>query len=58
MWNIETPDVEGEFARLVAAGALPVQEPYHPGGETAMWLATLADPENNYFQLVSPMPSQ
>ena len=57
MWNLETPDVEAEFARLVAAGAKAVQEPYHPGGETGMWVATLADPENNYFQLMSPMPT-
>jgi len=58
MWNAETPDVEAEFARLVAAGAEVVQEPYHPGGAAEMTLATLADPDGNYFQLASPMPEQ
>ena len=30
IWNLETPDVEGDFERLKAAGATVVQEPYHP----------------------------
>jgi predicted enzyme related to lactoylglutathione lyase len=55
IWNIETPDVEGEFARLKAAGATVVQEPYHPGVEPDGWIATFADPDDNYFQLMSPM---
>lgn len=67
MWNIETADVKGEFGRLRAAGATVVREPYNPGagdesgeggdgGETGeFWIATFADPDNNYFQLVSPM---
>jgi predicted enzyme related to lactoylglutathione lyase len=54
MWNIETEDVEGESKRLTDAGARVVQEPYHPGDD-AMWVATFADPDGNYFQLVSPM---
>ena len=57
IWNIETADVAGETARLAAAGARVVQEPYHPGGASEMLVATLADPEDNYFQLVSPMPA-
>jgi predicted enzyme related to lactoylglutathione lyase len=55
IWNIETPDVEGDFERLKAAGATVVQEPYHPGEETEMWIATFSDPDDNYFQLMSPM---
>jgi predicted enzyme related to lactoylglutathione lyase len=55
MWNIETPDVKGEFERLKAAGATVVQEPYQPGEAPEGWIATLADPDNNYFQLMSPM---
>jgi predicted enzyme related to lactoylglutathione lyase len=55
MWNIETPDVKGEFDRLKAAGATVVQEPYNPGGAAEMWIATLSDPDDNYFQLMSPM---
>jgi predicted enzyme related to lactoylglutathione lyase len=56
MWNIETPDVKGEFDRLVAAGGTVVQEPYRPGdGAAEMWVATFSDPDDNYFQLMSPM---
>ena len=55
IWNIESPDVEGDFARLQAAGARVVREPYHPGDTTDYWIATLSDPDGNYFQLVSPM---
>lgn len=54
MWNIETADVKGEFERLKAAGAIVVAEPYSfEGGEG--WIATFADPDGNYFQLMSPM---
>lgn len=55
IWNIETADVPGEFERLKAAGATVVQEPYQPDGGPDMWIATFADPDDNYFQLVSPM---
>jgi predicted enzyme related to lactoylglutathione lyase len=55
IWNIETPDVKGEFERLKAAGATVVVEPYSPGEETEGLIATFADPDDNYFQLMSPM---
>jgi predicted enzyme related to lactoylglutathione lyase len=55
MWNLETPDVKGEFERLKAAGATVVQEPYQPGEAPEGWIATFSDPDANYFQLVSPM---
>ena len=55
MWMIEAPDVKGEFERLKAAGAVIVREPYQPGEAPEAWIATFADPDNNYFQLVSPM---
>jgi predicted enzyme related to lactoylglutathione lyase len=56
MWNIETPDVKAESERLQAAGATVVKAPYQPGGEASeMWIATFSDPDDNYFQLVSPM---
>jgi predicted enzyme related to lactoylglutathione lyase len=55
LWNIETPDVKGEFDRLKATGATVVQEPYQPGGAAEMWIATFSDPDDNYFQLMSPM---
>jgi predicted enzyme related to lactoylglutathione lyase len=57
MWNIETDDVPGDFERFKAAGAMVIAEPYNPGDEAdePMRIATLADPDGNYFQLVSPM---
>jgi predicted enzyme related to lactoylglutathione lyase len=60
IWNIETADVAGEFERLKAAGAIVVREPYSfediPDA-SGMLIATLADPDDNYFQLMSPMPA-
>ena len=56
MFNFETEDVEGEFARIKGLGAEVIAEPYHPGEEPDMWVATFADPDGNYFQLLSPMP--
>ena len=55
IWNIETADVKGDFARLTTAGATVIREPYQPGEEPDGWIATMADPDGNYFQLVSPM---
>ena len=55
IWNIETADVKGEFERLKAAGAIVVAEPYEFEGAPGSAIATLADPDDNYFQLMSPM---
>jgi predicted enzyme related to lactoylglutathione lyase len=55
IWNIETPDVKGEFERLKGAGASVVREPYQPREGMEMWIATFSDPDDNYFQLMSPM---
>ncbi len=55
IWNIETADVAGDFARLKAAGAIVVRAPYEFEGAPGSSIATLADPDDNYFQLVSPM---
>jgi predicted enzyme related to lactoylglutathione lyase len=59
LWNIESSDVQGDFARLKAAGATVVREPYsmsEPGGSGGeAWIATFADPDDNYFQLMTPM---
>ncbi len=52
MLNFETSQVKEEFERMTASGALVIKEPYEMGGG---WIATLADPDGNYFQLVSPM---
>jgi len=54
IWNIESADVQGDFDRFKAAGAIVVREPYGFEG-TEGQIATLADPDDNYFQLMSPM---
>ena len=54
--NFETPDVATEFERIKGIeGVTVVQGPYTPGENDKMQLATLADPDGNYFQLASPM---
>jgi predicted enzyme related to lactoylglutathione lyase len=55
IWNIESDDVQGDFDRLKAAGAVVIREPYSFEGLPDTWIATLADPDDNYFQLISPM---
>lgn len=56
IFNFETADVESEFARIKAIeGATVIREPYNPGEDPKMKLATLADPDGNYFQLATPM---
>lgn len=55
IWNIESPDVKADFERFVAAGAIVVREPYDFEEMPGSWIATLADPDDNYFQLMSPM---
>lgn len=52
MFNFETKEVKEEFERIKGIGATVIREPYEMGGG---WVATLADPEGNYFQLVTPM---
>jgi predicted enzyme related to lactoylglutathione lyase len=53
--NFETKDVQGEFERIKATGATVVKEPYSMGdGDSAPSIATFADPEGNYFQLMTP----
>jgi predicted enzyme related to lactoylglutathione lyase len=55
IWNIESPTVREDFERFKAAGAIVVREPYEFGDGSSAWIATLADPDGNYFQLVAPM---
>jgi len=52
MLNFETQQVKEEFERVKKLGAGVVKEPYEMGGG---WVATLTDPDGNYFQLVTPM---
>lgn len=54
MFMLTTDDVAGEFKRMTDLGAKTVAEPYHPAEASDMWLATLEDPDGNYFQLGTP----
>jgi predicted enzyme related to lactoylglutathione lyase len=61
LWNIECDDVRETFDRLKDAGGIVVAEPYTMEGMGENdYIATFADPDGNYFQLMSPMepPSQ
>ena len=54
--NFETAEVKAEFARIKGTGATVVKEPYQMEGMGPNdWIATFADPDGNYFQLMSPM---
>jgi predicted enzyme related to lactoylglutathione lyase len=53
MINFTTAQVKEEFERVKALGATVIREPYEMEGG---WIATLADPDGNYFQFVTPMP--
>ena len=57
-FDFETRDVKGEFERIKKLGAAVVAEPYHPAVEPKAMIATFADPDNNYFQLVTPWESE
>ena len=58
IWNIESDDVPGDFDRFKTAGATVVREPYEFEDAPGSLIATLADPDGNYFQLTSPMAPQ
>jgi len=50
--NLETKEVKEEFKRIKRIkGITVIKEPYEMGGG---WIATLADPDGNYFQLMTP----
>jgi predicted enzyme related to lactoylglutathione lyase len=52
MLNFETTQVQEEFERIKALGGTVIRAPYKIDEG---WIATLADPDGNYFQLISPM---
>jgi len=54
MYNFETRDVKVEFQRIKDLGAKVVAEPYPMGEDSDGWIATFADPDGNYFQLMTP----
>ena len=49
--NLEAEDVKKEYERVRGLGAVVVKELYEMEGA---WIATFADPDGNYFQVVSP----
>jgi predicted enzyme related to lactoylglutathione lyase len=51
MLNLETKEVKEEFERLKGLSATIIKEPYDMGGA---WIATLADPDGNFVQLMTP----
>ena len=55
IWNIESDDVQRDFERFKAAGATVIREPYGFEGAPGSLIATFADPDDNYFQLMTPM---
>ncbi len=55
MFNLETKEVKEEFERIKGVGATVIKEPYEMSGA---WIATLADPDGNYFQLMTPWESK
>jgi predicted enzyme related to lactoylglutathione lyase len=52
MFNFETPQVKQEFERIKGLGGKVIHEPYEMGQG---WIATLADLDGNYFQLMTSM---
>lgn len=55
MFNLEIDDVQKEFRRIKKLGAKVIQEPYNPDESSEMTIATFADPDDNYFQLTTPV---
>ena len=52
MFNLETKEVKKEFDRISKIkGAKVIAKPYEIGGGM---IATFADPDGNYFQLMAP----
>jgi predicted enzyme related to lactoylglutathione lyase len=54
IFNFETKEIQEEYERIKATGAKVVKELYEMDGMKGMWIATFADPDGNYFQLMSP----
>ena len=55
LFNFETKHVRGEFERIKQIdGVKVIAELYSVGGDGKYWIATFADPDGNYFQIVTP----
>jgi predicted enzyme related to lactoylglutathione lyase len=53
LFNFHVKDVEAEFNRLKQLGVAIIKEPYQPKEDTRLKIATFADPDGNYFQLMT-----
>lgn len=53
MWSILVQDPNAEYERYKAAGARVVRELYQDKDAPQFWIATFADPDDNYFQIVA-----
>ena len=53
IWNIESEDVKGDYERFQAAGAIVIRAPYEFEDAPGSLIATFADPDDNYFQLMN-----
>jgi predicted enzyme related to lactoylglutathione lyase len=54
MFSLETAEIQKEFDRIKDTGAEVIKEPYKVNEEMDMMIATFADPDGNYFQLMTP----
>lgn len=54
MLNFESEEVEKEFNRIKDLGAAVIAEPYHPMEDPNSMIATLADLDGNFFQIMTP----
>lgn len=57
--NFETEQVKKDFDRIKVLGATVIKAPYNASGDDKheILVATLADPDGNYFQLMEPWES-
>jgi predicted enzyme related to lactoylglutathione lyase len=58
MLNFETDQVLSEFVRIEGLGAHVVAKPYEMEKGDGQWIATFADPDGNFFQLMSPWEAE
>lgn len=54
MMNFVSKDVQAEFDRIKEIGAEVIKEPYEMEGWEGSLIATFADPDGNYFQIMTP----
>lgn len=51
--NFHVADVEAECKKLKELGVTVIKEPYKPVEDPRLTIATFADPDGNYFQLMT-----